>query len=201
MAMSRAAKTGLVVGLLGGLFGIVTGPVTLYLLNRPDSPKEPLAVRLDPAGPYLILATKRAGKNYAAAIGEAKALHPKAEQVDFDPSDLTDPHKALRQRQPRYALVFIEPDELDVNFAWRWLAMTSQLDEDPCLDVRTGFITGATAEETEAFVERIAAAVAGRLRLPGAFVDNLGPPGQGNRQYFNAVRGSLFVPVLGKAFG
>src|SRR5207253_1068085 len=97
-------------------------------------------------------------------------------------------HKTLRQKQARYALVFIEPDELDVNFAWRWLTMTSRLDDDPFVDVRTGFITGATPQAAEAFVARIAAAAAGRLRLPGAFVDNLGPPKQGGQQYFNTFK-------------
>src|SRR2546426_10581247 len=104
--------------------------------------KQPLTVKLDDAGPYVILATQRAAKSYAGAIDKAKALHPKAERADFDPADLAEIHKTLRKFQPRYALVFIELDELDVNFAWRWLEMTSRLDDDPFVDVRTGFITG-----------------------------------------------------------
>jgi len=199
MPMARGAKIGIAVGLLGGLLGVAVGPVMCYV-NRPGPAKESLRVRLDRAGPYLILATTRAAKDYAAAIAKAKALHPDAERVDFDSSDLSDIAKALRERQPRYALVFIEPDELDVNFAWRWVTMASQLDDDPFVDVRTGFITGASAEAAEAFVGRIAAAADGRLQLPGAFIDDAGPPERGDQQYFNMSGGSMFVPVLQERF-
>ena len=47
------------------------------------------------------------------------------------------PNSGTRSRA--YALVFIEPDELDVNFAWSWLKIACGLDDDPFVDVRTGF--------------------------------------------------------------
>jgi hypothetical protein len=90
--------------------------------------------------------------------------------------------------------VFIQPDELDVNFAWRWLTLTSQIDDDPFVDVRTGFITGAAPEAAEAFVERIAAAASGRLRIPGACVDNLGPAEQAPASSFNTFPGAMMLP-------
>jgi hypothetical protein len=152
---------------------------------------------LDPSGPYVILATKRASRDYARAIERAKALHPRADQAEFDPGDLAEVEAKLRHLQPRYALVFIEPDELDVNFAWRWLETTGRLDDDPFVDVRTGFVTGRTPEAVDAFVARTAAVAEGRLRPPGALVDDLGPPEVGNHKYFNTVRGSEFVPELG----
>jgi hypothetical protein len=201
MGLSRGATVGIGIGILGALLGTGTGAGVLWYFLRPVPPKEPLAVRLDPAGPYVILATRRAAADFAAAIDRARALHPGAERADFNPADLTAIQQTLKQRQPRYALVFIEPDELDVNFAGRWLTMTSRLDDDPFVDVRTGFITGATPEAAEAFVGRIAAAVEGQLRLPGAFVDDLGPPEAGNQQYFNTFRGSQFVPALEGRFG
>src|SRR4029453_15199010 len=102
---------------------------------------------------------------------------------------------SLRKIQPRYALVFIQPDELDVNFAWRWLTMTSGIDDDPFADVRTGFITGATPEAARAFVERIAAGAAGQFRLAGALVDNLGPFEQGTQTFFKTFPGAMMLPA------
>src|SRR5262249_15028295 len=101
----------------------------------------------------------------------------------------------MKKSEPRYALVFIEPDELDVNFCWRWLTMTSQIDDDPFVDVRTGFITGVTPEAASEFVERIAAAAGGRLRIPGALVDNLGPAEQAPDRMFNIFPGAMMLPA------
>ena len=78
--------------------------------------------------------------------------------------------------------------------------VTTKLDDDPFVDVRTGFITGATPKDAEAFVERIAAAGSGLAKLPGAFVDDLGPPEQGEQKYFNAFPLTHFVPVIGKRY-
>ena len=161
--------------------------------------RRPLAVRLDPAGPYVILTTRRATSDYAEAIEAARRLHPQAERLGFEPGALAEVAARLKEIRPRYALVFIEPDELDVNFAWRWLEMTSRLDDDPFVDVRTGFITGALPEAAAALVARTVDAVGGRLKLPGALVDDLGPPGPQlkDQKYFNTVGGSELIPALG----
>jgi hypothetical protein len=191
---------GILFGVGAALLGVAGGAAGLLWWLWPVAAKEPLEVRLDPAGPYLILATRKAAADYPGALARARELHPEAERLDFDPADLAALEPALRKVQPRYALVLIRPEELDVNFAWRWLEMTSRLDDDPFVDVRSGFITGATPEAAEAFVGRIADAVAGRLRLPGAFVDDLGPPEHGNQRYFNSFRGAPCIPVLGGRF-
>jgi hypothetical protein len=196
-ALSRGAKIGILIGVLGTLVGLATAVSLVALFAWPSRPREPLRVRLDPAGPYLILASRRAGEHYAAAIGRARELHPEARQAAFDPADLDGARTLLREQQPRYALVFLEPDELDVNFAWRWLTLTTELDDDPFVDVRTGFITGATPEAAAAFVDRIAAAVRGELELPGAFVDDLGPNTQAGPRAFYDNPGSFFIPALG----
>lgn len=182
----------------GAVAGLLAGAVLALVAGKPG-PKEPLPVRLDPAGPYLILSTRKAAAEYPTAIAAAKELHPNAGRHDFDPADLTGIERTLREKSPRYALVFIRPDELDVNFAWRWLAMAARLDGDPFPDVRTGFITGASPEAAAAFVGRIADAAAGRVRLPAGFTDNLGPPEQSfplALPYFNAFPRSDFLPAL-----
>ena len=164
-------------------------------------PREPLAVKLDTRGPYLILATREAETAYAAAIAAARELHPDAERLTFDPDNLDEAREAMRRIQPRYALVFVQPDELDVNFAWHWLTLTTQLDDDPFVDVRTGFITGDSPESAETFIKRIAAAVQGELRVPGKLIDNLGPNTQAGKGSFYQSPGSFFLTSLGQRMG
>jgi hypothetical protein len=64
--------------------------------------------------------------------------------IRFDPSDLERVKPSLQRIQPRYALVFVEPAQLDVNFAWKLLKVLSEIDDDPFVDVRYGFVTGDT---------------------------------------------------------
>jgi hypothetical protein len=197
MALSRGTKIGILLGVLGPLVGIAIGLGVVAWSLWPAAPREPFTVRLDPAGPYVILASQRAARAFDPAIARAKELHPTAAQSTFDPDHLDELRATLREKQPRYALVFLMPDELDVNFAWRWLTMTSQLDDDPFVDVRTGFITGDSPEAADAFVGRIVSAAAGGLQLPGSFVDNLGPNEQAAAQQFVKRPGSWMIPVLG----
>jgi hypothetical protein len=165
------------------------------------TPKEKLPVRLDAQGPYLILATERASAAYGEAIAKAKELHPTAAFAIFAPGDLPAMRKALSDHHPYYALLFILPDELDVNFAWQWLTACTQVNDDPLVDVRTGFITGQTPADAVAFVERIAAAVNGRAALPGLFVDNFGPNPQAGKSTFEQQPGNFMIPVLGQRLG
>jgi hypothetical protein len=198
MSISRGAKLGIVLGVAGALAGMGATAGMVWKALRPPPPRPALVVRLDTAGPFMIVASDRARQEFVAAIAKAQALHPDAESSEFDPADLGALQATLRQGQPRYALVFLLPDELDVNFAWRWLTMTAGLDDDPFVDVRTGFITGRTPEAAAAFVERIAAAVEGRLQPPGAFVDNLGPVEAPAAPSFSSFRAAPMIPVLGE---
>ncbi len=193
--MKRGGKVGLLFGIGGTVLGLILPAVSVLWFLRPAAPKEPLALQLDAAGPYVILATKRSETSYASAIEKAVVLHPGAKRIPFEPDDLDDVLDALKRIQPRYALVFLQPNELDVNFGWRWLTMTSQVDDDPFVDVRTGFITGAKPEAVEAFVERIASAASGRVRIPGACVDNLGPAEMAASASFNTFSGATMLPA------
>lgn len=193
--MTFGTKLGLLFGVGGTLLGLVFSAASQIPFLRPASPKKPLALQLDVAGPYVILATKRSAAAYAPAIDKAIGLHKGAERIDFDPGELGDVLEALKKALARYALVFIQPDELDVNFAWRWLTMTSQVDDDAFVDVRTGFITGSTPDGVEAFVERIVAAANGRVQIPSACVDNLGPAEQAAPASFNTFPGAMMLPL------
>jgi hypothetical protein len=160
--------------------------------------KDAMNVRLDPAGPYLILASEKASKVYGQAIGVAKELHPSAAYATFPADDLAVALKLLREHRPRYALVFVEPRELDVNFAWQWLTLTTQINDDPFVDVRSGFITGSTPGDVLAFVQRIAAAVRGQAKLPGLLIDNLGPNPQAGHGEFYEMPGNFMIPAMDK---
>jgi hypothetical protein len=184
----------MLIGACGALAGILIPAASFFVMFRPSPPKQSLHVKLDSTGEYVIAASHRSVGSYTAAIDKAVALHPNAKRVDFEPQELNNLLNTLRQIEPRYVLVFIQPDELDVNFGWRWLTMASQLDDDPFVDVRTGFITGATPKAAEEFVDRVANAVAGKLSLPGACVDNLGPAEMSPAGSFNSFAGAMMLP-------
>jgi hypothetical protein len=89
---------------------------------------------------------------YRAA--ERLAAHRRGKIVSLDIENLNAFRDALRQQPPRYVAVVIRPEKLDYDLARRFLVMATQLDDDPFVDFSYGFITGATAEEALAFVER-----------------------------------------------
>ena len=163
-------------------------------------PPGPLSVKLDARGPYFILTSQEAQSSYSGAIAEARKLHPNAETIVFDPARLPELSEKLKLAQPRYAMLFLEPQELDVNFAWKWLTLTTQLDNDPFVDVRSGFVTGDSPESVESFVKRIGAAVHGEAKLPGKMIDNFGPNTQGQANAFYQSRGNFFLPAYEKRF-
>src|SRR4051812_45356726 len=153
-------------------------------IAAPPSAREGLHVHLDPAGPYLILATDRAARDYAKAIALAEQLHPTATAATFAPDDLAAARRILLARQPRYVLLVLKPEELDVNFAWQWLTLSTQLNDDPLVDTRTGIITGESPDAAARLIERTSAAVSGPTTLPPQFIDNLGPNPQAGKRDF-----------------
>jgi len=164
----------------------------------PADQAESFAVNLDRTGPYLVLVTAAAGRDFAGALTEIQKLHPEAVKVDLDLADLNPARDALLEHNPRFALLLVKPDELDVNVAWRWLRLTTEIDADPFVDVRSGFITGETPEAAAGFVRRIASAVSEECLLPMAFVDNLGPNGAAAPESFRTTPSSFMIPVMAR---
>jgi len=160
-----------------------------------------LEVSLDDSKSFLILATEKASNLYKDAILEIKKLHPDTGFETFSPDDLPVAEEKLKKFNPYYVQLVILPEELDVNFNWRWLKMIARLDKDPFVDTRTGFITGKSPEDAFNFVQRISKAVSGELKLPAKMVDNLGPNPQMGANFFNNFKGSFFVPVLENKMG
>ncbi len=158
----------------------------------------PMRVRLDLRGPYSILATEQAAACNKVAITLARKLHPAADFAVFNKNDLETARKQLAKVQPRFTQVFVQPEELDVNFAWSWLKMTSELDDDPFVDTRTGWITGSTPQTTLEFVQRISRSVAERASLRNAVIDDVGPNEQAAPEYFENLPGAFMLSPLGR---
>ena len=121
---------------------------------------------------------------------------PDAEMSEFNAEDITSLENLLKELRPHYCLIFLMPDELDVNLAWAWLKMACAIDDDPFVDARTGFITGENPDAAFRFVKRIADAVNGHITLPAAFIDNLGPNEVMKKDGWSKQPGSFMIPVL-----
>jgi len=181
----------------------LSGLILVLLLNlfQCASEKEStpvLDVELDKTHSFLILVTEKALVCYKEALEESHKLHPKAKVKTFDPNELSLAESILKEHQPYYVQVFMLPQELDVNFGWHWLTLTSQLDDDPYIDTRTGFITGASPQAAADFVKRIYRAISHELRMPAKMIDNLGPNMQAKKDSFHKFSHSNFVPVMCK---
>ena len=182
--------------LLTGAIAAALGPAC----STPSSAARATSqVSIDTSGPCVILASTKAGRAYGAAIAEARQLHAGAEVREFNPDDPTTLLTTLKASPSRYALVFMLPEEIDVNFAWRWLTMTTQLDADPFVDLRTGFITGASPDAALAFVKRVGQLARGEIKMPMRTVDNLGPNPQAAKGSCTASKGSFMIPVYAEA--
>jgi len=184
------------------LFGaLIITAIAATAWAEPSAPLSEFKVRFDANGPYLILATTRADHDFPKAIAAAKVLHPNAVSATCAANDLAAAKKILLAEQPHYILLFIKPDELDVNFAWQWLTICTQLNDDPLVDVCTGVITGSSPEAAEAFVKRISDAVNGHTKLPGRLVDNFGPNSEIGKTDFQQFPGNFMIPALGPRLG
>lgn len=166
--------------------------------SPPADRAKSFTVSLDRTGPYLVLSTAAARRDFTAAHTEIKRLHPEAVEADLDLANLDSARKALLEHRPRFALLLVKPGELDVNLAWRWLKLTTEVDADPFVDVCFGFITGESPEAAAGFVRRIASAVRGELLLPLAFVDNLGPNGMADPESFSMTPACFMIPVMAR---
>ncbi len=188
-----------------GLEIILAVGIRMYArLERPageGTPKTDLTVRIDRKGPYLILTSDSAISDYAEALRTAKQLHPEAVIVNFDPSRPESARGALERYGPRYVMIVLRPEELDAVFAWAWIKLAASMDDDPFLDTRTGFITGESPAAAAAFIKRIFDTVEGRLRLPGRFIDNLGPNLMAEKTAWYKNPGAFMIPCYEGRFG
>ncbi|MFZ5569498.1 MAG: hypothetical protein ACOZF0_03780 [Thermodesulfobacteriota bacterium] len=202
MNLTKKATFGIICGTLGALIGLGSTIYIQWQQERNAAPPSlvstPLEVSMDSRGPYLILGTEKAVAAWEQAILAARNLHPGAEWMVFDPLRLQEVKERLARISARYAMVFIRPEELDVNLAWAWLRMVTEIDADPFVDVRTGFITGETPESVLRFVQRIERAANGAIRLPARFVDNLGPNSDMDRTDCATYPSNFMIPALGK---
>jgi hypothetical protein len=103
---------------------------------------------------YVVLTTLHPSDPYYPAVTKLRA-HRAATVQRFDPADLAAVKSALKAADARHVALVMKPRELDINFARRFFMMSTELDDDPFSDISYGYITGATAADAVAFVERI----------------------------------------------
>ncbi len=201
----KRLPTGAILGMIIGCVSAVIALTVVFTTSKRNTVKSTshgvLQVELDTSHSFLILVTEKASTSYIDVLAEAQALHPEAPVETFSPNDLSTAEALLKKYEPYYVQLFLMPEELDVNFGWRWLTMSSGLDDDPFVDTRTGFITGAAPEDAARLIARISRAVVGEISLPAKMIDNLGPNPQAGADVFNVFPGSYFVPALGSAMG
>jgi hypothetical protein len=197
--MISSRYLGLAIGLFLGVAGLAVGGYFLYNTLSPAS-HPPLSPRLENAGSCLILASERALGEYAEAIAVAQELHPDAPRALFDPENPAAALPELRSLSPRFAMIFLMPDELDANVAWAWLKTAVQIDDDPFVDVSTGYITGETPADALALIRRIRDTVNGKTLLPAMFIDNLAANPSADPSMFQKMRGSYFLPSFEERF-
>jgi len=158
---SNRSWLGIIVGLMGAVIWAGVGLYSYLSLQQMVVSQADLNVkcRLDRAA--CIMATAGAAAEYGEAISLAEKLHEGAARLTFDADQPDLALEELLRIRPEYALIFIKPSELDVNVAWKWLQVCSKIDDDPFVDIRSGFITGATPTVVTAFVQRVCDAHSG----------------------------------------
>jgi len=122
----------------------LTGIVLVFVLAAPAY-----------AADYVVLSGVQPDDPYHKAALRIAEHHDAGAVVPFDPADPQTALAALRKAKPRNVAVVLKPEHIDVNFVRRFLRMATQVDDDLFVDFGYGFITGATAEDAVAFVERI----------------------------------------------
>jgi hypothetical protein len=107
---------------------------------------------------YVILTPLPESDAYWKALEEFKKIHPEAKVLRFTAGEVEKVSEQLRELEPRFVVVVLKPEDLDVNFQSRFLKVCTGLDADPFCDFSYGYITGATAKEALGFVRGIARA-------------------------------------------
>jgi hypothetical protein len=112
---------------------------------------------------YVVLEGLRVGEGYRRAAKRLADHHGGAPIVPFDPEHPEGVLERLRALAPAQVAIVLEPADIQVNTVRRILRMATQVDDDPFVDFDFGYVTGATGEEAEAFVEHIVKASEGRI--------------------------------------
>lgn len=198
---SAADRFGLIIGLIAGLAGLFIGVTSWLNTAGAGNPREPLASSFVLEKPIVFLATDKARQDYAEAINLLKQIHPDARELSFDAANPQGVIAGFTDPEPQYAIVFICPEELDVNVAWNWLKACTQIDDDPFVDLRTGFITGTSPQKVTDFVARIVSLHHGKIQLAGKFIDHLGGNQMLGKTDFQQIPGNFMVPVYGERLG
>lgn len=107
------------------------------------------------AGQVVFLSSLPKDDEWTAPIAIlAKERKPKA-ILNFAWDALDETFVKLRELAPEFVVVFVSPEELDVNRHFDFLERATRLDADPFVDFSYGYLTAATPAELKGFVENI----------------------------------------------
>ncbi len=104
---------------------------------------------------YVILTDIDEDDPYYAAV-EKLRIYRAAQIVRFE-YDVAQAKGALRELAPDFMAVVIRPERMEEGFAFEVFQLAKDLEGGFDTDVAYGFITGATAEDSVAYVERVIA--------------------------------------------
>jgi hypothetical protein len=102
---------------------------------------------------YVILTDINEDDPYFAAVDKLR-LYREAEIVRFE-DDVAEAKDALRALAPNFMAVVIRPERMEEKFAFEVFQLAKDLRGGFDTDVAYGFITGATAEDTVAYIEKV----------------------------------------------
>lgn len=102
---------------------------------------------------YVILTDISENDPYYAAV-EKLSIYRGAEVVRFE-EEVAEAQDALRALSPEFMAVLIRPEQMEEGFAFDVFELAKGLEGGYETDVAYGFITGATAEEAVAYVEKV----------------------------------------------
>lgn len=105
--------------------------------------------------PYVVLSTVSDTSDGYYQAARSLADYRNAQLVFFNANETDSLEPVLRGLSPRYVAVVCRPGELDINFIRQFMMMSTRLDADPFSDFAYGYITGATAQDAQAFVAGI----------------------------------------------
>ncbi|MBI2923125.1 MAG: hypothetical protein HYY18_18885, partial [Planctomycetes bacterium] len=148
--------------------GAILGTIWLCALASAEEPKgfpgyEALREKVRPWW----TGENAAGGSYAVLVPPGSPLRKAAEKLAqarngeifaYAPDAPEDCLAALIAKRARYAAIFVEPKDMDVNLLRKFIVLSTLLDADPFCDVAFGFVTASSPKKVDEFVDRILAA-------------------------------------------
>lgn len=104
---------------------------------------------------YLVVCSESDPENPYSEAAQILADYRSGDTLSFDASAPEALLPELIDHQPRYVVLVMRPEEIDINFVRKFLMMSTQLDADAFSDFSYGYITGADGQKAIDFVNTV----------------------------------------------